>query len=482
MSNLLIPGMVVHNVKQGGQAYSAEEAQAHFAYIEQLQPSSMVYMDTFGWARQAKKILPNCHVVHRRYFEYDLGGGKKFNEGSIWQHEKFQNKFTRDWMYDLIAADGEAGVIVHVLNEPDGYGDLPALVDWLVPLYERLGKAGIAFCGPNFGVGHPAEHRLDELAPLFEVYAQFPGMAFHGVHEYWSYLGVQYGAGRVGRFEKTVNYLTSAGKPVPDMIVTEFGIDHIDSSGKRGWRDSRTEEQYAAEAEEALTQYRKFKCIVGATFFAKGATGADWYSHDIHNAQVLEGKLLTRAQELRQEIPAPPPSPEAPLPTQKPPINDDRWKAYIARVPGNVLTRVRREPWVTASVLTTIPVGVSYSLKHIPQEKLRPEEVAYQDNDPKGFWSVIKIGGHIGYIRNDVVTLTPDAIVLPPAPPETAPPPDTYTKAEVDLLINIALNAERVYTKRMIDDAVKAALARLFTVEVMAAMETQGAVRVAKAG
>lgn len=291
-------GYHIHNVMRGPRPYTGQEETALFQHLERIQPSALLFLDDLGRAKRAKQLLPRCAVVHRS-FRGDPSEGLFFNQ-------------TPRWVLDNYGASAEGGIIVNVMNEPGGYGDhLGHVADWCAEVMELFGQRGLSLCIPNWGVGHPDEHKFTAMNVLWDALARWRDLHYYGIHEYWSYRGIESGNGRVGRHQWLATYLHGIGKPVPRMILTEWGIDNLlDGSTQRGFRDSRNEDQYADECIQAAEQDYNASYIVGMCIFSYGNSGLpgtseDWTSFDVSGAATFQQRIEAYAQ--THSVPAPHP-------------------------------------------------------------------------------------------------------------------------------------------------------------------------------
>jgi hypothetical protein len=283
-------GYHIHNLMTYRRGYSAEEARHLFDHIQRLQPGALLVLDDIDWARQFKKLVPNCAVVYRSWHP---------------QESHLFDVMTPRQFYDQYARYGEGGLIINVLNEPNGYGDLRKLADWCAQVCELFGNAGVACAPPAFGEGHPDTNRLHELDALWDALRRWHHLHYYNIHEYGTWRGMLFREGsrwdvfpwRVGRFEQfTVPYLQSKGYPIPRVVMTEWGIDSAhDDTGKRGWRTQFSEAEYAQQMIAAVEQVYNKPYYVGLCIFSYGNTGVqgsgdDWVTFDVAGALDLHAR------------------------------------------------------------------------------------------------------------------------------------------------------------------------------------------------
>lgn len=106
-----------------------------------------------------------------------------------------------------------------------------------------------------------------------------------------------------------------------------------------------------------------------------------------------------------------------------PGVDDPRWTAYSARATGALASIVRQNPDTSSAAVASLAPNADHSVHHIPYDTLTETERA-RANQPGYRWHLIKTGENIvGWMRQDVVALTPKP-VAPPAPePEPEPKP-----------------------------------------------------------
>lgn len=277
-------GYHVHQVLTYQRPYSAEDKAKLWAHLDKIQPSALLFLNNVDDAWQAKSRYPSCVVVHRSHYS---------EEGGLYKTISPQQ------FYDRHAAEGHNGVVVNCLNEPSGYlssDEHKRMAGWCADVMGLFGKAGIPVVTPNWGVGHPQENSYADFNELWDAFKAWP-LHYLGAHEYWSYKGIEAGNGRVGRFLWWVAYLRNKGYPYPNIIFTEWGLDDLlDGSGKRGWKDSRTEKEYAAECLEAARRYYDFSYVKGVCTYSWGNSGRkdtaeDWITHDVSDAMEFQAMI-----------------------------------------------------------------------------------------------------------------------------------------------------------------------------------------------
>lgn len=391
----VIPGYCVHNTLTYARGYSAEEQTRMWGHFSRLKADSQLFMDQIEWARTMKRLDPSCIVVHRRFIDGD---------GALHRNMSAQ-KFVND--HKALAA---GGIVIQVLNEPNGYeerpGDLKQLATWCAEVMHLSAEAEMVVALPNFGVGHPDTNKLPELNEMWMAFKKYP-MHFYACHEYGTYRGMTYTdethqrdvtPWRVGRFKIVTDYVKQHFDYDLTILVTETGIDSSmyqgDDKTKRGWRDSGLNEvQYALEMIKASKTVYSLPNIKGLNIFSHGNTGKantefDWKTHDVSFLTEFQKELESYAAQQEQ-----PPMP-LPLPTDAHWIESENKSgaAYRLRL-SNEVNNSNEIGWIRA--------GEKFHYIMIPADT----EWMYGKT----------VAGIIGYVSIGVLHVQP--------PPEPPPPP-----------------------------------------------------------
>lgn len=312
-------GYNIHNRMHPQRQYSAQEKKYLLDHLVRLQPATVLMVDDDDWAREIKREIPNCAVVIRFYDDSD-GAFHLPPDGK-------GRRLTPQQFYDEYAKRLHGGLILNVINEPNGYDErdkpstaLKPLAGWMAKTMDLFGKAGLPICGPNFGEGHPDVDKLSLLDELWDAFKLWGNLHYYSIHEYGTWRGMLHHDNgqwdvypwRVGRFERfTVPYLVGRGQEIPRVIVTEWGVDSAhDSSGKRGWKDQFSEVQYFGEMVGALEQVYAAPHYVGVCTYCYGNTGqdftpSDWRSFDVSQAYILHAALENHKMQLQTLVPKP---------------------------------------------------------------------------------------------------------------------------------------------------------------------------------
>src|SRR5258706_649422 len=164
----------IHNQLHPQRGYSTREQNDLFELLTRINPSTVLFMDNQPWAQYAKQILPACAVVARFW---------DANDGAFHNNLSPQDFFNR---YKLTPKN----LVLNVLNEPNGYGDLKKLAHWCAQVMELFGNAGISLVVPNFGEGHPDVDKLAELDELWSAFNKWHDFHYYGTHEYGTWRGM----------------------------------------------------------------------------------------------------------------------------------------------------------------------------------------------------------------------------------------------------------------------------------------------------
>lgn len=278
-------GVNIHPKIRGGEEYSAQEKTDRIAFLDELNPSGIVVMDDFNFAIWCKNRYPNCEVIHRVSHKMD---GKFW---SLLSPLEYYNGMKYYQKYDIR---------MYIMNEPSTYTDnatMQAKVRWLTEVMTLYGKDHYPTVIDNVGTGHydftwfidPV--RWNIIKPLFDAFQAYDTNHW-GLHEYFSYRGLENGNGRVGRHAQMAAYLQlhkqSNGLPykMPSVHLTEVGCDHIDNTNHRGYVSSMTDPTYGATLVQAQQTAWNVPYIKSASIYCYGSVAGEadkyeWYDYDI---------------------------------------------------------------------------------------------------------------------------------------------------------------------------------------------------------
>lgn len=399
-------GQNIHNSVQGAdgkpRALSAEEKAKRLAILERV-PGGNLWMDDIDSARDEKRRHPDWLTVHRWWRQGD---------GALYRTMSPMS------FYDEYARFGDTGVVIQVMNEPTGYGaqgsqdDLEKIADWSAKLQDLFGAAGISLALPNFGEGHPDEKRLSELDAHWLALKKWQTLHYHAVHEYGTWRGMTYDdpadkadvyPWRVGRFKFTADYCQQHYGFIPNMLITEWGIDSAhDGTAYRGWRTTgMTGKAYAAALIQCVKDVYNYPYIKRLYVYCMMNTGerntqSDWASFDTWGSDDYYAELEATKESLDMTFP---------LPTDP---------AWIAEENQSGAAYGVRQTRISADTTATI----------------REHEKFWRyPNSEVENWIVVKaIGGQIGYCDRGVLT-----IAKPDPKPDVEPVTDL--KASIEAVI-----------------------------------------------
>ncbi len=168
----------------------------------------------------------------------------------------------------------------------------------------RMAEHGFWTIGGGVNVGH-------EDYPLVVHYEEFfrAPQVYYGKHEYGWPVGLwEWSPDHVFRYRKDVEILESAGIPVPEIFISEFGWDkgiYPPGDEKRGFRDAPHPENYPAWVFEADRQYSADPRVRYVSIFQTGAN-PDWRGFCLVGTR--EGEYI--ADHVRNSPISPPPPPK----------------------------------------------------------------------------------------------------------------------------------------------------------------------------
>lgn len=430
-------GIQIHPVytQANGQtrAYSAQEKTDLDTFLLQLQPSSIIVLNDFSWAQRFVNMLPNTKVIFRKEHPHD---------GAFWnlKHEDGRPYTPMDHFIGTkehhdprimlnLSNEGLGKTTFHDDGKPD-YDTIAKMTNWLVECMRLFGEAGIPLVTPNWGVGLPdiKWFKADSLEwslirPLFQAFAKWPIHEL-GIHTYWrkdGFVSDDY----LNRPRDLALALTKLNMPVPNMQVTEYGVDAID--GHPGpWMEAygNTEEgqkEYGRLLIKGQRENLNLPFIRGIHVFP-WACYPRWTKYDISKAKIIHAMMISSNLSLPDTpaFPTPPPQPEP------------SWATGVA-VTVSTGAVIRFQADVNSKALATV-----YS----------SETIGYDRNYNVEGWYRIRKGNVTGYASKQFLT----EIILGelPAPnpnPTPTPIPPAPTQSEIDLR-KVASNTEAIATKQ----------------------------------
>ncbi len=449
MSSII--GYNVHPRLTYGRIYSADEKRRFFEHVERLQPKSLLFLDDFDFASEAKRRFPNIIVVWRQYQQHD---------GTFFRDMSAKTFFDSHIRY------AENGIVISVMNEPSGYGeqgsedDLERIAAFMAEVLGLFGRAGARCCGPEFGTGHPALNRLAELNVMWQAFKENP-LNFFSMHHYGTYHGMIYSDDthkhdtvpcRVGRHKSILKYVKDKFNYDLPILINEFGIDSTldpnDHPEKRGWRDAGiTDVQYAQQLIQAVKEIYTEPNIKGLNIFSHGNTGKkdtadDWHTHDVSFLPDFQRELEAFAKE----------SSMVTLPAQLfPAISDPAMKPGQFKSTGNYTFVRERASKDSAEVCKLTDATVKYIPPPLLADEVRHTETLADGKTIRTWIPIyLEIDGaqKHGWVGSDAVIIQPLAEGTPPAAPAPEPTPSiaTILKIHRDLLALIISETEKERT------------------------------------
>lgn len=291
-----------------GQQFSSAQKTYLAQFLGRLNASANLVMDSWESALAYKQMMPKNIVVFRKYHP---------REGDLY------NLLTPEQWHEGMRAYTDPNIVLNCMNEPSTYvlkADMEKKIKWLVRVIELFGNEGNSLVVDNVGTGHYDYTWLTEsdkwaiVEPLFAALKKYPNM-FWGCHEYFSYRGLEIGNGRVGRHAEMYKHLKAKGYE-PPLLLTEVGCDQIDESGKRGFKNSMTENQYAANLTDAQRSTWYVPYLKGAMIYSYGSSTTEWETFDMSDSLVLHAVLIAAnaVTETPPSVPIPTPTPTPPPP------------------------------------------------------------------------------------------------------------------------------------------------------------------------
>lgn len=372
-------GYNIHQFAQGTQRHwSQEEVRYLFDHLERLQPTVLLVLNNHDWALQAKRLLPDCHVIFRRF--YDQHG---LNEANMWLERDAQ------WHIDQFAHEAEGGLALNIWNEPiPPEHQVRQFAEKYADVMEAFGQRGIPIVGPNFAVGFPNENWMQALEPMWQAFDRWHTLHDYGIHEYGTHRGMLFFEPdspfnvhpfRVGRQNHFVlPYLRQQGHIVPTMSFTEWGVDTpYDGTNHRGWRSTWDETRFFEEliaADRALraqTPHIRGYCIFCYGNSGQRGTYTDWATFDVMDALVFHKMLEDHIHQEEGDQPIV--------------INRD-WTPATAEIRDGKYVNIRAEPSLESEKLGEIHPG---------------DSLFYDPAAQAGVWWPVKTGDVTGYAHGD---------------------------------------------------------------------------------
>lgn len=296
-------------------AYSAQEKQDLDSFLLQLQPSSIIVLNDFDWARRFANMLPNTKVIFRKEHPRDGDFWNLTTEDGRPYTPQMHFEGTREHHNPRILLNLSNEGMGKTVNTDDGkpdYAAITKMVTWLVGCMDIFGAAGVALVTPNFGVGLPdiKWFKADApewplIRPLFEAFKRWP-IHVLGMHAYWRKDGFN-ADDYLNRPRDVAAALEKLGYPVRSMQVTEYGADAID--GHTGpWMDAygdteTGQKEYARLLVKGQRENLNLPFVDGIDVFVWGCY-PKWPRYDISKAKHIQSEMI--ASNMNMPIPVPP--------------------------------------------------------------------------------------------------------------------------------------------------------------------------------
>lgn len=318
------------------------------SFVDDLKPSYLLaYVDKKEHGLHIQTMqqrFPNTKIIARVYVE---------NPAS---REGLEGKFHlpaadgRKWIVSPVDALnewgslGQNGLILNLLNEPDTYNyeNVKPLTDWIEQVCNLAIARNISVMVGNFSTGHPPVVNgmwSSEYDRLLTILSEKRNQGIYlGLHEY----GIT--AGRVGRLDAMVSRCDKLGIPAPNVIISEFGIDHSPNEVPEllGYRSRNMAgipyaDWIATTVNNAYRKHIDSGVLKAVCVFSYGNSGG-WNSFDIEGDSDFRSQLLIHNTKGVFELT--PPKPVTPAFT----IAVDLGKRYTIRLPGGTLRKMYKAP------------------------------------------------------------------------------------------------------------------------------------------
>jgi len=379
--------------------------------VKQNQPTLMVVMDNFDYAKQIQDASPNTITVHRDYM------------GVNGDDDLCQKITPVDWLAQQ-RAKGDLRLYRYTCNES---GWNKNVIEWHVTLLKENAKHAnpLRLCILNLGVGQPRPEEWEQGKELLQLASQYKAWCLIGLHEYAGaiitsgFIGgnpngtvtengnmvkrdglVDYTkvenwptpaqakdmtCWHMGRYKFLNLYCKSANIPLPRIAITEFGFDHLGDidtwlnslqqtapyTSIRGWKSLKEqwskwfashgwshERAYAEQLHYAENSIYAGTNVVGMAVFCSYQVNTDWDEFDISKASEFQSWRSAYAT----QQPAPAPVPVEPPVVVAPPV------VRSVSVPLTVLAGIRQGIQGTIDINSRYIVQVSAITKDLEDE------------------------------------------------------------------------------------------------------------------
>lgn len=395
-------------------------------HVQRTQPKDAIVMSGGQYDRamqtceRIRAIAPKTRITYRHWPNDGALALFKYNAALLYSsHVK-----------PLLSWLKQHNIRFHLDNE-SVTDDMHPYSDTTARCIELADADGIGLGVASFATGNPADKHYAQLDSMWKALAKSP-LSFWCPHEYFN-TTPQTSGGHIFRFMEAWKYCDKAGIKRPDTCIQEYGL-LIGYDPEAGWRRSNWDgKRYADTSIDYFkTWYLPHGVSVCPYAFCGMGKNNKW-----RDCSTNDEKYLTTIEAYQQEPPivTPPPPPLPPTLNIAP--TDPRWAAYTALAVGAGGT-IRIQPNTGAATVTVLDTGIATTVGHIPLGDLTAAERAYSF-DGQRQWHAIRLVNQVGWIRQDVVTLT--RIVEPPPPPPlpaTVSIPAAFALSElkeIDMLI-----------------------------------------------
>lgn len=381
------------------------------------QPHAMLVANNIERARQLYALMPaKTFMIHRK---------KEANDSRlhlIYTPEQF-----------VTGLEDAPLLYQQVGNEPDGYGDLRDLIDWLMKVIPLAEKRHLKLALPAFGMGNPDDLLFDTAALDDLIYMIIYGGHLWIQHEYFVFNAPTepYHVGRIKTVLNRIEFLRIRTPDLPDMkiVISEAGTD-IGGGFGDGWRN-----RAATQGKEWTPEYYVARLLEQASVYAPlgvpmivycYGVGFDWRSFDIQDENFILSQLLEYNLKVSDESEA---EMSTPLPAGTPVK-----QGTLTAMPSTAVN-VRSDPNVGASTVRF-------------QAKVGDKGSFATPSDYIGWYWYKDLSEREGWIsfQSGAVVFTEDVTEPPPPPvvPSLLTATDLLNLAEAHTLIaSIFMNAAK---------------------------------------
>lgn len=374
--------------------YTDAQIANHMSWLRRLRPAwinvlgGAQYREALQFALTVRRDLPHINVIFRHYKDGSDDG----------MHTRLS---ASDWIAKIGALYADTGLYILTDNE-SAADDYTNYTQWHVEALRLAAQRGVKLAVGRFPTHHPRPDQFAQLLPMFAALRDYGGVwspnAYYCKVPYTNLDGLQ-------RVADLRDFVARELGCEPAITLGEFART-IDLDPHRGYKAERLNgTAYAQEAAALLRQYG----LTGSVYSrGEWPIGRDTFGVDDDFLAALEAQ--------KEE-------PPVIVVNINPGVEDARWQPYTARATGSLASMIRQSPSVSSAAVGSLTPGQDHSVHHIPYDALTDAEKARaQQADYR--WHVIKTDANIvGWMRQDVVALTPKPITPPAPEPEPEPEP-----------------------------------------------------------